>query len=151
MSTIFESCGGFVHAIKLGAGTPGVGLYKMDPALEVAGDAKVLLTGAPLNMRQIFQTTTTLDDRKIIYSYGKAWSDGTVSGLILMGPNSQRGDSVSKVIDWYNTNSLYTARAPIKVSIGNKGLDAFLVGLTFMEARPDRNIQPFTLQFSLNE
>lgn len=146
MSAAIEVCSGRVHIFRQGAGQGGVGFYKLNPEISVGNGGKVLITGAPLTYQEIVQPVVTLDDKQFLYVFGSAWTESIVQGKILMGGNENRG-AVSALIDWYKSNNVTKKMAPMQFSMGNKGVELYLVGLRVDAANSEYNTQDFTLIF----
>lgn len=135
-------CKGSVHVF--GEGSPG--FYAVDPPIPDAQDSKVLIMGVPLRLSEIVQPTATLDDRRILYVFGTAWSELSVSGLMLLGDSSTRGDQLTKVRTWVAENRVSRKKGPVSVSIGTSGLDGYVVGLSLGEANGQNNTQSFSIE-----
>lgn len=140
---VIENCSGKVHIIE---GDGAGGFYEIKPRIKDATDAKALIMGISLGFQEIVQPTTTLDDRRILYLFGTAWNEMTVAGLLLLGDHTTGGAQLGRLMDWYNTNRVSQRRKPIGVSLGDYGLDAYVVGLSLGQANPANNSQPFSIQ-----
>jgi len=133
-----------VHVVdESGGDSPG--FYEIDPAIPDADGGKALITGIPLNLREIVQPTTTLDDKRVLYIFGSAWNELTVSGLLLLGTKDSKGAQLGALTKWYEENRVSVLRGPIKLSLGTVGVDAFVVGMGLSEANPAVNTQAFTI------
>lgn len=139
---MLEECKGHVHVF----GKSSNGFYAMDPMIKEAEGSKVIILGIPLAFAEIVQQTVTLDDRRTLYLFGTAWNQVSVSGILLLGENSTRGDQLSKLRDWYETNRVSVKRGPVKLSIGTSGIEAYVVGLRLDQANPNTNTQMFTIE-----
>lgn len=148
MSVIFEDCAGTVHAFESGSGR---GFYQVDPSIPVPGSAKVIIRGAPLSLSEIFQTTTTLDGARIIHTFGSAWSESSLEGMLLLGPNSERGAATGSLIQWYMDNRLSVRKKAIGLSLGDYAISPYLVGMRLAAADSDKNLQRFSLHFQVTE
>lgn len=152
MSATIEFCPGRVHVFKQGQGTEGVGFYRLKPAIQVGGGSKALIMGAPINLREIVQPVVTLDDMRILFAFGSAWSEAAVMVKILMGESTGDGAALGAMQEWYNTNRLSKKLdTPVELSIATKGHNAFLVGLSIGQADANYNTQDVTLSFLLSE
>lgn len=146
MSLLVAICRGSIHVVK-DSGGGGNGFYAIQPAIPDAEGSKVLIMGVPLDFQEIVQPTVTLDDKRILYVFGSAWSEMSVMGTLLLGSNSTRGAQVSKLIDWWNQNRVSTSKKPVMVSVGTSGVEAYLIGLRLDQANPEFNTQAFSLRF----
>ena len=99
----------------------------------------------PLEFNEIVQPTTTLDDKRVLYVFGTAWNNISVSGILLLGEQDTRGDQLTKLISWYNENRVSVKREPVKVSLGTAAVDAYVTGLRLGQANPKTNTQMFSI------
>lgn len=152
MGAVIEICAGRVHVFKQGEGTGGVGYYQLDPPVQVASGSRCLIMGAPIEQREINQPVVTLDDQRILYAFGAAWSQATVMLKILLGDNSSGGAALGAAQAWYNQHRLSKLlETPLKLSIGNKAHAVFLVGHSIGAADAQFNTQDIALTFMLSE
>jgi hypothetical protein len=152
MSANIEFCPGRVHIFKQGKGTAGTGFYDLEPKVEAGGGGKVLVMGAPLTFREIVQPVVTLDDRRILFTFGSAWSEANVLLKVLLGDSNSAGAALGSVQQWYTANRLSKKKSePCKISIATKGHWAYLVGMSVGQADPNYNTQDVTLTFMLSE
>ena len=152
MSANIEFCPGRVHIFKQGAGSAGKGFYELEPKIDAGGGGKVLVMGAPLSFREIVQPAVTLDDRRILFTFGSAWSEANVILKVLLGEANGAGEALGAVQQWYSTNRLSKKNAvACKVSISTKAHEAYLVGMSVGQADPNYNTQDVTLTFMLSE
>jgi len=143
MGLVIENCSGKVHVIdSKGSG----GFYEIKPRIEDAPESKALILGITLGFQEIVQPTTTLDDWRILYLFGTAWNEMTVSGLLLLGDHTTGGAQLGRLMAWYASNRVSRRRKPIGVSMGDWGVDAYVVGLNLGQANPANNSQPFSIQ-----
>lgn len=152
MSANIEFCPGRVHIFKQGAGSAGVGFYEVQPPITVPYGSKVLVMGVPLSFREIVQPVVTLDDRRILFTFGSAWSEANVMLKILLGDASGNGAALLALESWYSANRLSKrTTAPCNISIATKAHPAYLVGMTIGQADPNYNTQDVTLTFMISE
>ena len=146
MGLAIENCKGHVHVFSDGGGGgQASGFYEVQPAIPDSSQSKALILGIPLEFQEIVQPTTTLDDKRVLYVFGTAWNNVTVSGILLLGEQDTRGDQLSKLIQWYNENRVSKKKAPVKVSLGTAGIDAYVIGLRLDQANPQNNTQMFSI------
>jgi hypothetical protein len=144
MSLILKDCKGHVHFIPSGGGG-GVGFYKLDPPIQNASGGACLIMGIPLVYQEIVQPVVTLDDKRTLYVFGSAWTETMINGLLLLGGNRTGGRMLAGLMDWYETNKVSKLRAPVKLSVGGRSVDAYIIGLRLDAANPNINTQNFTL------
>lgn len=152
MSASIEFCPGRVHIFKQGSGNEGTGFYQLDPKIDVGGGGKVLVMGAPLNFREIVQPVVTLDDRRILFTFGSAWAEANVVIKVLLGESNSAGAALGAVQAWYSQNRLSKRMTePVGISIATKAHDGFLVGMSIGQADSNYNTQDVTMTFMLSE
>ncbi len=152
MGAAIEICTGRVHVFRQGAGNSGRGFYATDPAVVVPNGSRCLVMGVPIEQREIVQPVVTLDDQRILYAFGSAWSQATVLLKILLGESSGDGRALGAVQTWYDTNRLVKRLdSPVGLSIATKAHDVFLVGLNIGQADGQYNTQDVSLSFMLSK
>ena len=144
MGAAIENCKGHVHVFSDNGGG-GAGFYALDPAIGDAGGSKALVLGVPLAFAEIVQPTTTLDDKRILYLFGTAWSEMSVAGMLLLGDQSTRGQQLGELLSWYETNRVSVLKGPVSVSLGTSAVDAYVTGLRLGQANPNNNTQMFSI------
>ena len=147
MSFAIENCKGHVHVFSETGGDGGrsTGFYEMDPPIPHAEDSRALILGIPIGFQEIVQPSVTLDDKRTLYVFGTAWSQLTVNGILLLGQSSTKGAQLDELISWYEENRVSEKRAPIRISLGTTGLNAYVVGLRTTDANPQFNTQNFSI------
>ncbi len=136
------SCKGHVHAFD----GPSNGFYAMQPPIPDAGGSRALILGVPLTFAEIVQPTTTLDDRRVLYLFGTAWNEISVSGMLLLGESGTKGEQLTQLLRWYNQNRVSQLEDSVMVSLGTSAIDAYVVGLRLDQADPNFNTQMFSIQ-----
>lgn len=149
MSMLLESCAGHVHVFTQGKGRRGAGFYNIEPNI-YSSSGKCLITGIQMEYREIVQPTVTLDNTRTIYTFGSAWNEASVSGLLLLGDNASGGKAVTDLLSWYEKNNVSALQAPVKLSLADRGVAAFVTGLQVGEVDPNFNKQAFTIMLLLS-
>ena len=101
--------------------------------------------GVPLVYQEIVQPSVTLDDKRTLYVFGSAWSETTINGLLLLGDNKSQGKALGSLLDWYESNKISRRKSPVKLSVGSKSINAYVVGLRLADANPTINTQSFSI------
>lgn len=144
MGLLINNCQGHVYVLTVGsAGGQDGGFYSLEPALP----DNVLITSMPLGFIEVMQPVLTLDDKRILYTYGSAWNQLSVACKILLGPSSEGGKLIADVSKYYKNNRLSESSEPIGISMGTAGVDAYLIGMAFGASDPNLNTLDFNLQF----
>jgi hypothetical protein len=145
MAATFEVCTGKVYAFQSSAGNGGIGFYKVSPDITTSGGARIFVTGLPLNYAEIIQPVVSMNDRRLIYTFGSAWEEGQISLLLLLGDSSTKGQAVNDVISWYEENRVSNKKGPVQASSGGQGRDVFVVGMQMGASDPNINTQQMTI------
>ncbi len=152
MSANIEFCPGRVHIFKQGEGNEGTGFYQLNPKIDVGGEGKVLVMGAPINLREIVQPVVTLDDRRILYAFGSAWAEANVVVKLLLGAATSAGAALGAAQSWYNEHRLSKKmKTPVEISIATKAHEGYLVGMSIGQADANYNTQDVNMTFMLSE
>jgi hypothetical protein len=147
MSLVIENCAGHVHVFSQ-AGASSGGFYKIEPALPNSKDSKTIITGIPLSFQEIVQPTVTLDDKRALYIFGSAWSEISLTGVLLLGESNSgdKGKILNELLEWYEKNSVSKRlNEPVTVSLSTKAIKAYVVGLRLDAADPNFNKQTFSI------
>lgn len=142
MSVVLADCKGHVHAMTFSAGS---GFYKVLPDIPSADGGRCLLLGIPLALQEIVQPTVTLDDKRTLYVFGTAWNEASITGVLLLGDSTTGGAQLQSLLDWYEANRVSVLKGPVKLSLGPKGVDAYVTGLRLDAADPQFNKQMFSI------
>ena len=145
MSYLIAPCAGHVHVFSQGTGAPGVGLYKIDPPIPSSSGGRCLIIGIPLTYQEIVQPSVTLDDKRALYVFGSAWSEATLSGVLLLGENSEAGAQLDCLLDWYEENRISKKMGPVSLSMGSRGVSAYVTGMQLGQVDPQFNKQTFSV------
>lgn len=149
MSAIIESCAGYIHIFSDSGG--GTSFLKIDPPLPDNGDGgKCIITGAPINLREIVQPSVTLNDKRTIYVFGSAWAEGSVSGIMLLGKDGSGGGIAGDLKGWYESNRISKKMSPVTLSIASAKFTSYVTGLSFGESQPEFNKMSFSISFLIS-
>lgn len=152
MSAVIEFCPGRVHVFKQGDGNEGEGFYKLDPKIDVGSGGKVLIMGAPIELREIVQPVVTLDSKRILYTFGSAWTEAVVQVKVLLGESSSSGESLGALQKWYEKNRVSKKnKEPVKISIATAAHQGYLVGMRIGQADSNYNTQDASMTFMLSD
>jgi hypothetical protein len=144
MSAIIESCAGYIHIFSDSGG--GTSFLKIEPPLPDKGaEGKCIITGTPINLREIIQPSVTLNDKRTIYVFGSAWAEGTISGMMLLGKDGSGGGIAGDLRGWYESNRISKKMAPVTISIASAKFTSYVTGLSFSEAQPEFNKMAFNI------
>jgi hypothetical protein len=151
MSVVLADCKGHVHAFSSGPGGSRSGFYAVDPDIPSTGGGRCLLLGIPLALQEIVQPSVTLDDKRTLYVFGSAWNEASLTGVLLLGDSTTGGAQLQALLGWYEENRVSKKRGPVRLSLGPKGVDAYVTGLRLDAADPNFNKQMFSIMLLVSE
>jgi hypothetical protein len=144
-SQLFLQSKGCLYIVKRGDSRG----YSLKPELSSGNDEyPILLRNAALSDSDVVLPVSTLDKKKILYTFGRAFGDVMIAGTVFLGPAGNPQDGLSKVIEYMEKHGVGRADKPAPVMFsmpGTKGYKIYLVGLKIMEADPELNLHNFQL------
>jgi hypothetical protein len=144
MSDFFPARGCVYRVQSSGNGTQGFYSFA-DLPTGGQGSSVVLLQGVDYNASDILQPIVTLEDMKVLYSFGSDFSQVVVFGEILLGPaGGNAGDAFNQVITFFQNNRTSVKKAPTTLSLpGSRTLNIYLQALNIGRVDPEYHVQPF--------
>lgn len=120
------------------------GFYRFGD-LSGSAQSPILITGSNLSVVDSYQPVATIQDFKVIYSFGSGFGGATVTGEVLLGEaGSGGGDGFSKVVSFFKGNRLSVKRTPVPLSLpGGESYMIYIVGLQVWQPDPEFHVQPF--------
>ena len=153
MSVLLQNCAGTIHVFGSGGATSsgGLGLFKLDPPIKSYAPASMcFIDSIPFSAREIVQPVVTLDDSKFLYVFGAAWTEGSISGRLLLGKNGGGAQQLIALRKWYSENRISKKKAAINASAGGMPIKAFITGMQVGEIDPNTYVQGFALTAAIN-
>lgn len=144
---ILTPCRGNVYKVDpTGEGGGDVGFYYIPElrAKKGPGDALLVMSVSP-QKSDVVSPVITLENTRILYSFGANFGNITISGMILLGKSGEPGESLKTLVDFFETNRVSKKSSPIKVSGPSTAWQVFLTGLNIGEADSANNTQSFAL------
>jgi hypothetical protein len=114
------------------------------------GDALLINSVAPTE-NDVVLPVITLENTRILYSFGANFGSINISGTILLGKSGQAGQSLKTIIDFYKQKRVSNNQSTVKVTGPSASWKVFLIGLQIGEADPQLNMQPFSLAGNIAE
>jgi hypothetical protein len=106
----------------------------------------ILLQGVDLRVGDIIQPVVTLENTKVLYTFGSDFGNVSIGGEILLGPANAEANSPSfnLITSYFDTNRVAISQKPVKLSMpGSKSYFVYLQGLSIGRVDPEFHIQPF--------
>jgi len=128
------------------AGGGGSSIIKVSPPISSYGSSPVLLVGVQTSEQDLVLPVVTLDNFKLLYTFGEDFGAFNIIGTALLGSVGGNGDALGKVIKWFSANRVTRKKNPIQVSMGGGGsYKVYVTGLNIAEADAEYHIQPFVI------
>jgi len=144
MATTFFPARGCVYIPPSSGGQAGVGFYRLNPPLTGGSkETPILIMGAELTETDITQQIVTLDNTKLIYTFGSDFGQVSVTCAALLGSAGKAtGQNFAAILEYFATNRVNTLKRPISVSVpGNKAYKWYLKNMAIGQADPQFHIQ----------
>lgn len=136
------------HAIAytlLVGGGPGVRLSGITNALP--NDPPAFVTNVDFTDKDVTLPIVALDDKRVIYSFGKGFGEAHISGIIFIFGCDSVTSAVSQLSHAFNSNRISKKLSPCNLSIiGMSGTKVYPVALKFHDA--DTKVQ--SLMFTIS-
>ena len=147
MAILAPSRGCFFKINPESGGAEGSGFYKVDGLASPSGSSALLVNGVHIKDDDVVMPVITLENTRILYSFGANFGEVTVSGSILLGKaGEEAGSAVKTLLEFFKSNRVSEKKSSITVS-GPPGATwkIFLIGLQLNEPDPQFHTQPFAL------
>ena len=121
-----------------------MGFYRLNPPLTGGSkETPILIMGAELTETDITQQIVTLDNTKLIYTFGSDFGQVSVTCAALLGSAGKAtGQNFAAILEYFATNRVNTLKRPISVSVpGNKAYKWYLKNMAIGQADPQFHIQ----------
>jgi hypothetical protein len=135
------------NGVYSGAGSNGdIGFYRVEglEAKKGPGDALLIMSVSP-QKSDVVAPIITLENTRILYSFGANFGNITISGMVLLGKSGSPGQSLKTIVDFFESNRVSKSTSPINVTGPSVAWKVFLTGLSINEADSVNNTQPFAL------
>lgn len=143
---ILTPCRGNVYKVNPVENAGEVGFFFI-PTLRAKkgqGDALLIMSVSP-SKSDVVAPVVTLENTRILYSFGANFGNITISGMILLGKSGTPGESLKTLIDFFEQNRVSKKPEAIAVSGPRTSWKVFLTGLNVGEADASNNTQSFSL------
>lgn len=143
---ILTPCRGNVYRVNPVEGSGEIGFYYIAElqAKKGPGDALIITSVNPAES-DLVAPVVTLENTKILYSFGSNFGNINISGMLLLGKSGEPGQCLKTLIDFFESNRVSKKSSTITVSGPSTGWRVFLTGLQVDSADPNTNSQSFTL------
>jgi len=124
MDNLFPSRGCIVK-IEQQAGKANSAFYKLAPGISSDDSSPVLILGAAVKEQDVISPKSTIDDYRIVFSFGKTFGSIQISGVVLLGTS---GKGLAGVQEYFEYFRVANFKQPIQVSTpGGKAYNFLLV------------------------
>jgi hypothetical protein len=149
---ILSPCRGNVYKVDPVEGAGDSGFYRVEglEAKKGPGDALLIMSVSP-EKSDIVSPVVTLENTKILYSFGSNFGTITISGMLLLGKSGEPGQCLKTLIDFFDSNRVSKTSTSINVSGPGTAWKVFLTGLRIAEADSVNNTQAFAMSGAIAE
>lgn len=151
---ILVPCRGNVYKVNpSGEGGGSQGFFSIDGLTGLKGPGEALLINSAMPQENdVVLPVITLENTRILYSFGSNFGDMVVSGVILLGKaGGNGGQALKMLIDFFKENRVSQKQEATKVTGPGVGWEVFLTGLAVSEADAVTHMQPFQLSGKIAE
>lgn len=143
---ILTPCRGNVYKVNPVEGAGDSSFYRIEElqAPKGPGDALLIMSVSPTKS-DIVSPVVTLENTKILYSFGSNFGSISISGMLLLGKSGVPGQCLKVLIDFYEEHRVSKTTSPINVAGPSTAWKVFLTGLQIGEADSTYNTQGFVL------
>lgn len=143
MNSIFPARG-CIYAHNTGGGG-GTGFYALNPPIGGSASSPILLLGAALNDDDIVLPKSTLDNLKILYSFGQGFGQVQINGMALLGSVTDgAGKGFADAVNYFQKHRVSSSKKPIQLSLpGKVAYSVSLTGLAVGQTDPQFHTQQF--------
>jgi hypothetical protein len=143
---ILTPCRGNVYKVNPVEESGDSGFYKVEglQAKKGPGDALLIMSVSP-QKSDVVAPIITLENTRILYSFGANFGNITISGMILLGKSGTPGQSLKTIVDFFESKRVSKSTSPINVTGPSTAWKVFLTGLSITEADSVNNTQSFAL------
>lgn len=143
---ILTPCRGNVYKVNPVEESGDSGFYKVEglQAKKGPGDALLIMSVSP-QKSDVVAPIITLENTRILYSFGANFGNITISGRILLGKSGTPGQSLKTIVDFFESKRVSKSTSPINVTGPSTAWKVFLTGLSITEADSVDNTQSFAL------
>jgi hypothetical protein len=146
MAIDFISSRGCVYVVRSGAGSGNVNGYSLS-GFPTGGSYPIILTNASVTDSDLILPAATLNNHKIIYTFGEDFGNIQVNGSVFLGPVGQATEGLSPVIAYFQANGVArNGGKPVSLSMpGKQKFKMYLQTLQIMQANAALNMHEFLL------
>lgn len=141
----FVPCKGHFHKYTPSSGgSGGEGFFTVSG---LSGEG-ILIQGLSLEDKDVVLPVVTLENHRILYSFGAEFGSVGIIGMILLGEaGGGGGEAFKKVVDYFNSKRVSADKgsAVDVTGPGGAGWKVYITGLSVSEPDPQLHIQPFVL------
>ncbi len=143
---ILTPCRGNVYKVNPVEGADDTGFYRVDglEAKKGPGDALINMSVRPAK-NDLVLPVITLENTRILYSFGANFGNITISGMLLLGKSGEPGQCLKTLIDFFDSNRVSKSSSSINVSGPSSSWKVFLTGLEVGEGDSVNNTQSFAM------
>jgi hypothetical protein len=146
MAIDFISSRGCVYVVKGPRGAGNVNGYKLS-GFPTGSKYPIILTNASVTDSDLILPAATLNNHKIIYTFGEDFGNIQINGAVFLGPVGEATEGLSPVISYFQKNGVArNSGKPVSLSMPGRGkFKMYLQTLQIMQANAQLNMHEFML------
>ncbi len=141
------SAKGTIYSVFPSSGRRPIGYFLMLPApvqaMNIIPLEQVLINDVIVNRGDMYSAVSCLNNEKLMYNFGKAFGDITISGTILMGANTIGLDERLLHV-YFEQFRMSSFKKPLKVLAGITLYQFYLTGMGIGGTNPEYHTRDFT-------
>ncbi len=140
----FLSTRGCVYVVKAPSGGGNVNGYALS-GFPKNTTYPILLTNAAVTNSDLFLPAATLNNHKVIYTFGEDFGNVVVNGAVFLGPVGSSTEGLGPVIEYFQKNGISrNGGKPVSLSMpGKQKFKMYLHTLQIAQADPRLNMHEF--------
>lgn len=137
---------GCVYRVSAEGTAQGSGFFRVtELTTSSSSPSPILINGVTLRDEDVVLPVITLENTRVLYSFGADFGEIVVSGMILLGKAGEMPTSLATVVEFFQKNRVSKSGKTINVTGPKTSWKMFLTGLNIQEADPVFHIMPFAL------
>ena len=142
---VIVPCRGFNYKAPV-AGKKGEAFFKVEKLTTGQEQNPILITGVTVRDSDIVMPVATLENTRILYTFGANFGEVSVNGIILLGSADNKSTSFSDLVSFFKDNRVSVSKTAVNISgPSDTSWAVFLTGLIIGDVDPTYNIQSFSL------
>lgn len=140
---VIVPCRGFNYKYSPSGGG-GKGFYRVDGLTTSEDTNPILIMGVSVKDDDVVLPVITLENTRVLYTFGAGFGEVAVNGVILLGQSGQAGQGLSTIVEFFNKKRVSKSKSAVAVTGPSTSWNVFMLGLTVQDVDPQFNTQGFS-------